>query len=125
MCRKFIFDVFYILLSTAFHIIVCVAGRIVHTRKVLEEELQDEELEDVWRMRMTCFEILGTCAAAKIAASLPKLPRAKKQFRPAMQAIDIKYITYGIIQYTLFGFICQFWLSGQFLMYNLLESFQV
>ena len=40
MCRKYIFDIFYILLSTAFHIIVYVAGRIVHTRKVLEEELQ-------------------------------------------------------------------------------------
>ena len=71
---------------------------------------------------MTCFEILGTCAAAKIAASLPKLPHAKKQLRLATQAI---HITYGIIQYTLFDFICQFWLSGQILMYKLLESFQV
>ena len=34
MCRKYIFDIFYILLSTAFHIIVCVASGIVHTRKV-------------------------------------------------------------------------------------------
>ena len=40
MFKKYIFDIFYILLSTAVHIIVCVAGRIVHTRKVLEEELQ-------------------------------------------------------------------------------------
>ena len=71
---------------------------------------------------MTCFEILGTYAAAKIAASLPKLPHSKKQLRPATQAI---HITYGIIQYTLFDFVSQFWLSGQFLMYNLLESFQV
>ena len=74
------------------------------------------------RMRMTCFEILGTCAAAKIDASPSKLPHAQKQLRPATQAI---HITYGIIQYTLFDFISQFWLSGQFLMCNLLESFQV
>ena len=46
MCRKYIFDIFHILLSTAFHIIVCVAGRIVHTRKVLEELQRCAENED-------------------------------------------------------------------------------
>ena len=40
MCRKYIFDIVYILVSTTFHIIACVAGGIVHMRKVLQEELQ-------------------------------------------------------------------------------------
>ena len=73
-------------------------------------------------MWMTCFEILETCPATKIAASPPKLIPCAKTIK-ASNAGYSHY--YGIIQYPLFDFTSDFWISAQFLMYNLLESFQV